>query len=193
VGVDGRRDEGAHLLAGDRAGQNHQAGGLQAVRGVLMHVVARLGQGVGQGVLGLVPQGAEPGPDRRALADQLVEALESGRVGVGDERVQQRAGDRVEGGLPGGSVADGGDERVQDVRLVAEDQFFLRADVGEQRLDRDVGRVGDLRDGHVLEAALTEQPRGHLEDGGAGHSLLALAQAGGGDVSGPRPRHWGLG
>ena len=144
--------------------------------GALARAVLWLGEGISEGVLGLVPHRAEPGPDRGALADQPVEALEAGLVAVVVQGGEQGLGDDVERRLPGGAVPDRRDERVEDVRVVAEDQLLLGPDVREKRLHRDVGRVRDLRDGHVLEAPLAEKPRGCGEDRRAGQALLPVAQ-----------------
>ena len=74
-----------------------------------------------------------------------------------------------------------------------EEQLLLAAEVVEDRLDRHVGRLGDLGERHRLEAALHEQPRGDVRDGLAQRRFLrsrrpstaepaaGLRRAGGGD------------
>lgn len=62
------------------------------------------------------------------------------------------------------------------VEQAAEQEFFLRPDVREERLHGDVGRVGDLGNGDVIEVPLAEQAPGGSDDRLTCQPLLSFPQ-----------------
>ena len=62
-----------------------------------------------------------------------------------------------------GALAHAAEDLVAKPVLVLEDEVFLGAEVREQRLDRGVGRVGNLGHGDVVEPALREHRLGGAE------------------------------
>jgi len=78
--------------------------------------------------------------------------------------------------LPRRAVADDGLQLAQAVRVPVEEQVLLAREVVEHRHLGDTGGVGDLRDGHRVEAATDEQPGRDVRDQLPGRSLLALSQ-----------------
>ncbi|MCO5606194.1 hypothetical protein L7F22_060381 [Adiantum nelumboides] len=62
--------------------------------------------------------------------------------------------------------------------VLVEQQRLLAAEVLEQRGDRDVRGLGDLGDGHLVEAPVEEQAQRGVRDALAGGGLLAFAASG---------------
>lgn len=60
--------------------------------------------------------------------------------------------------------------------LAIEDQILLAAEVVEHRLPGDIGLIGDVCDGHLVEAVFDEQARCDLGDRLTRHFLLAVAE-----------------
>jgi hypothetical protein len=89
---------------------------------------------------------------------------------------EQRLSGRHERGLTEPARRDLPDHGVKHGRLAVEEQLFLRAHVGEDRLDRDVGGVRDLRDGDAREPALSEQAIGGGENRLPGQPFLPLSE-----------------
>jgi hypothetical protein len=104
-----------------------------------------------------------------------VKALQAGPAVLDDEPVQQ-GGDRIDRCRTGRARPDGVRQLVPELVLVGEGKILLRPEVGEQRLDRDAGRVGDLGHGDVVVPAGLEQPGRRGEDRGPGLPLLPLPQ-----------------
>src|SRR5262249_36060150 len=134
------------------------------------------GEEAGHSVFEVGPQPQQTGLYGGGLAVRAVEALKPFaavvlRPGDGGDRVGDRR--RVAGA--GRLLAQRGDEVVEE-GVVGEDQFVLGTEIDEQRLDRHVRGVGDLRDGDVVEAPLLEQPGRRLDDGGPGQDLLPLPE-----------------
>jgi len=76
------------------------------------------------------------------------------RPGEVDQEVAQRRQRRRQ-------RVPGTDRRGRSVDLgpaPVEEQLFLGGEVVEHRLDGDVGGASDVRDGHLVEAPLVEQP-----------------------------------
>ncbi len=93
-----------------------------------------------------------------------------------DDVAELRNGLRWSGGHGCGRLLVRGSDRGYELVLASEDHFLLVTEVTEERRAPDLRPVGDVRDGHGVEAALGEQLLGCAHDALPGLQAFALDQ-----------------
>ncbi len=111
------------------------------------------------------------GKPRSRVPAKLVELLSNGARFSNERRTK-----RVQGGHVQWLVEEPLTEPFGTFLVCSEQRRFLRGEVVEEGPRRDVGRLGDVFDGHVPETSFGDQAEGDAADGAAGRELLALTQ-----------------
>jgi hypothetical protein len=114
--------------------------------------------------------------ERFGLADQLLLQVAAVLVenGVIDRREVDGA-NRIDHRLAGRAIVQARHRGLERLGKVGEDDVFLGRKVGKEGARGDLGRVGDLADGRVVEALLGEQIERGFDDRFAGSPLLPFA------------------